>query len=1413
MIDRVDERYEGTAAATAIGGRLGAVLDSVADGITVQDPAGRVVYANAAAMRVIGFDSLAELIAASPAEIVARFDIFDEAGASLPISALPGRLALQGTPEPMATVQFRVRATGEEHWSQVRATPLLGENGEVLFAINTFHDITERVQMEVGMRASEARYRQLVEAMPQIAWTTDPSGALTMVNDRGLEYTGTARELQLGLELDETIHADDRPVVAERWAASLATGAPLEAACRIRRRDGAYRWHLLRAVPVRDEAGAITAWIGTSTDIDEAKRAEDGLRLLAEAAIRLDATLDLQETVDGLAEIAVPALADWCFVDLIDDRGEVRRMGVATADVDLADVVAQLRAFPTDLTGPSPVAAALREGRPVVMAELPSGFVEAVARSAEHAALLRRVAPSSLMALPLVAHGRTLGAMLLVATRSGRRYSPDELGPAVDLARRASLAISNAELYTAEQRARVDAESAAGRTNRLQRTARALSVALRRDEVMEIVLRETCEATGARGGAIVLRNGDVVEVAAGRGLRPEAVRRVGRIPLDSEFLIAEAVRTGHPVWIERAAESAVPLLLEGLTGMPVGATCAVPIGVVDGVARGALGLVFDAAREFSGDDRSFVIAHADLCSQAFERAALSEAREELLRSLEDQRSRLETVLRQMPAGVLICDANGTLVLSNSEAAEIWREPIADGRPISDYREYVARRPSGERYGTDDWPLARALRNGETVTAEPMAIVRFDGTPGWISVDAAPVRDRDGNIVAAVSTFSDVTEARVAEQRERFLADGSALLGASLDYEVTIQRLAELAVPGIADWCAIDVIGPDGTLERPAIAHVDPAKVELARELRRRFPSPPDAPTGTWAVIRSGRSEFVPDIPPTAFDTIEDPEMRRIIEELQLRSYMCVPLTAGGTTLGTITFIGAESGRRFTADDLALAESLAGRAASAVQNARLFRDVGRYKRILDATLDAVFMFDPQTLTFSYANHGAVDQTGYDEPVLLGMNPTMLTIDLDEPQLRAIIAPLLEGRLESRTVTLTQRHRSGRRLPVEMLLQHVVLPGEPGRIVAIARDISDRVEAQARLQHLAESEHARAAELNAVIRAMGEGVIVCADDGTIALANPAAEDLFPEAASRTYADVLDCFDDGASQAPALKTRGGPVELRVRGDDDRWVELSTYPVAARAGAGAGGGDSETIVLLRDVTAARQRQAVRDTFIGVLSHELRTPVTTIYAGSKVLARSTTSLDDEVRRSVFEDIHMEAERLHRLVEDVIALTRFGEEDSDIGAEPVLLQRILPGVLRSEEVRWPGVNFELRIPGGIPTVVADATYVEQVVRNLLSNAAKYGGPGASVEAVVEAVGEEVLVRILDNGPGFPPGEADRLFELYYRSPSTAGAASGAGIGLFVCARLIRAMGGRTWATSRPGGGSEFGFSLRVMAED
>jgi len=260
---------------------------------------------------------------------------------------------------------------------------------------------------------------------------------------------------------------------------------------------------------------------------------------------------------------------------------------------------------------------------------------------------------------------------------------------------------------------------------------------------------------------------------------------------------------------------------------------------------------------------------------------------------------------------------------------------------------------------------------------------------------------------------------------------------------------------------------------------------------------------------------------------------------------------------------------------------------------------------------------------------------------------------------------------------------------------------------------------------------------------------------------------------------------------------------------MEISAYPVL---GGGDGAGSGGTILIMRDVTEARDARAVRDAFIGILSHELRTPVTTIYGGSEVLARSGATLAESVRREVYDDIRAESDRLYRLVENLLVLSRVEREGLAIEREPILLQRLLPRVVTAEASRWPGINFELDARPGLPPAAAEEIYVEQVVRNLLTNAAKYGEGSVVVRAELTPAGS-IKVSVCDNGVGFRDGEEERLFEIFYRSPTATRRASGAGIGLFVALQLVRAMGGRIWAANRVEGGAEFGFELPVFGAD
>jgi two-component system sensor histidine kinase KdpD len=215
------------------------------------------------------------------------------------------------------------------------------------------------------------------------------------------------------------------------------------------------------------------------------------------------------------------------------------------------------------------------------------------------------------------------------------------------------------------------------------------------------------------------------------------------------------------------------------------------------------------------------------------------------------------------------------------------------------------------------------------------------------------------------------------------------------------------------------------------------------------------------------------------------------------------------------------------------------------------------------------------------------------------------------------------------------------------------------------------------------------------------------------------------------------------------------------------------------------------------------------LLSHELRTPLTTIYTGSKILNRPGVRLSDSTVREVSAAIEAEAERLKRIVEDLVVATRPDERATS--SEPVLIQHLLPGIVAKEQERSPATRFVVSMPEQLPAVRGDSGSLEQVLRNLLSNAARFGPPDGVIAATVRQGRGTVIVKIADQGQGLDAAEADRVFGLFYRSPATAERA-GLGLGLFVCRRLIDSMGGRIWACPCERRG-EFGFELPIYPAD
>ena len=309
--------------------------------------------------------------------------------------------------------------------------------------------------------------------------------------------------------------------------------------------------------------------------------------------------------------------------------------------------------------------------------------------------------------------------------------------------------------------------------------------------------------------------------------------------------------------------------------------------------------------------------------------------------------------------------------------------------------------------------------------------------------------------------------------------------------------------------------------------------------------------------------------------------------------------------------------------------------------------------------------------------------------------------------------------------------------------------------------------------------------------------------------------PEDRARLQATVETYLREGGRYDAEFRIRHPDGEIRWLHSVGRLVADAEGRTRRMAGTTRDVTERKVMEAQRDEVLAAEREAarLRDAFIGVASHELRTPITTIFGGTRVLARRWREMSPEDRDGLLGDVAGEADRLYRLVEDLLVLTRVERGILDVGDEPMNVGQILTRVTASEQERWPDVAFQVEVARHLPPAAGEPAYLEQVIRNLLANAAKYGGPGTTVTVTARVEGEVVAIEVLDEGPGIDETEAEALFGLFYRSPRTASRAAGAGIGLFVCQKLVEVMGGSITAACGPSGGAAFTVRLRCHEDD
>lgn len=447
-------------------------------------------------------------------------------------------------------------------------------------------------------------------------------------------------------------------------------------------------------------------------------------------------------------------------------------------------------------------------------------------------------------------------------------------------------------------------------------------------EGMRVAAADICTLYVANDAATTL------ELVADRGVAPGVLERIRRLSRADEGPAFRALDSGKPTFVESDDEyrALYPELAEAkIEGRRARAFFSAPL-VVEGKPVGLLGMGFYEPRRFSVDDRKLVETLAQQCAEALLRASRLEREDDALRWF-------TTTLRSIGDAVIATDERGSVTFMNAVAETLtgWHESDARGRPLDEVFAIF----SEETRQAVESPVARVLREGTVVGLANHTVLRSRrGIEIPIDDSGAPIRSETGRMLGVVLVFRDVTREKRERARREFLAKAGEALVSSLDYEETLATIARLAVPTIADWCAVEIVEPGAAYTRQAaVAHVDPSKVKFAEEIGKRYPPDPNARSGVPEVIRSGKAELYEEIPVALIEAAaQDADHLRLLRDLRLESGVVVPLRAHGRTHGAMTFVYAESGRRYTREDLEFATDFARRAAMAIENAIAHKEV-------------------------------------------------------------------------------------------------------------------------------------------------------------------------------------------------------------------------------------------------------------------------------------------------------------------------------------------------------------------------------------------------------------------------------------------------------------------------------------------
>jgi PAS domain S-box-containing protein len=350
---------------------------------------------------------------------------------------------------PVFAQEYRIQhKDGRWIWILDRGIARRDAVGNVVRMAGSETDITARKRAELATAESEARFRTVANASPVLIWMAGTDKKCTWFNQGWLEFTGRAMEEEIGDGWAERMHPDDFERCVAMYVDSFDRRESFEMEYRLRHKSGVYRWILDRGLPLHQPDGTFVGYIGGCVDIHERRAAEEGNRILAEAGAVLAGSLEPKETLQRVAALLVPAIGDWCAIDLKEPDGSFSLAALANTVPGRAEAVRALRAtFPSTVQSDSTLARVVRSGKPEVVSRVTDDALRRAAVNDEHFELLRGLRLQSALVVPLVVRGESIGGITVVTSDPARLYSGDDLPLIEEIARRAAQVIDNARLF------------------------------------------------------------------------------------------------------------------------------------------------------------------------------------------------------------------------------------------------------------------------------------------------------------------------------------------------------------------------------------------------------------------------------------------------------------------------------------------------------------------------------------------------------------------------------------------------------------------------------------------------------------------------------------------------------------------------------------------------------------------------------------------------------------------------------------------------------------------------------------------------------------------------------------------------------------------------------------------------------